>query len=126
MIASVSVKSEPGPPITLGGAAAAQVRLIVWCEGCGHQDEPDPAEMAARYGAETPVLDWRKRLVCSKCKPLCGLSARPRVRKGFLDEPRSFFASKSLELAESVYNDGVNLVRLRACWYAPTRASDAF
>jgi hypothetical protein len=23
--------------------------------------------MAARYGAETPVLDWRERLVCSKC-----------------------------------------------------------
>jgi hypothetical protein len=27
----------------------------------------DPAEMAARYGAEPPVLDWRERLVCSKC-----------------------------------------------------------
>ena len=26
-----------------------------------------PAEMAARYGAETPVLDWRERLVCSRC-----------------------------------------------------------
>jgi hypothetical protein len=26
-------KSEPGPPMTLGNAAAAQVRLIVWCEG---------------------------------------------------------------------------------------------
>jgi hypothetical protein len=24
-------------------------------------------EMAQRYGAETPVLDWRERLVCSKC-----------------------------------------------------------
>jgi hypothetical protein len=23
--------------------------------------------MAARYGAETPVLDWRERLVCSGC-----------------------------------------------------------
>jgi hypothetical protein len=34
---------------------------------CQHQVEPDPAEMAARYGAETPVLDWRERLVCSKC-----------------------------------------------------------
>ena len=27
----------------------------------------DPAEMAARYGAETSVLDWRERLVCSRC-----------------------------------------------------------
>jgi hypothetical protein len=53
--------------MTLGAAAAAQVRLIVWCKACQHQVEPDPAEMAARYGADTPVLDWRDRLVCSKC-----------------------------------------------------------
>jgi hypothetical protein len=62
------VKSEPGPlPMTLDGAAAAQVRLIVWCKSCQHQVEPDPAEMAARYGADTSVLDWRERLVCSRC-----------------------------------------------------------
>ena len=53
--------------MTLGDAAAAQVRLIVWCKECQHQVEPDPAEMAQRYGAEMPVLDWRERLVCSKC-----------------------------------------------------------
>ena len=47
-------------------AAAARVRLIVWCKDCRHQVEPDPAEMAQRYGAETPVLDWRERLVCSR------------------------------------------------------------
>ena len=41
--------------MTLGNAAAARVRLIVWCKGCQHQVEPDPAEMAARYGAETPA-----------------------------------------------------------------------
>jgi len=29
--------------------------------------EPDPAEMASRYGAETSVLDWRQRLVCAQC-----------------------------------------------------------
>ena len=28
--------------MTLGGAAAAQVRLIVWCKDCQHQVEPDP------------------------------------------------------------------------------------
>jgi hypothetical protein len=33
----------------------------------GHQVEPDPAEMAERYGAGTSVLDWRDRLVCSRC-----------------------------------------------------------
>jgi hypothetical protein len=47
--------------------AAVKVRLIVWRKACGHQVEPDPSEMAARYGAETPVLDWRERLGCSKC-----------------------------------------------------------
>jgi hypothetical protein len=56
-----------GPPMTLGNAAAAQVRLIVWCVDCRHQVEPDPAEMAERYGAEMSVPDWRDRLVCSKC-----------------------------------------------------------
>jgi hypothetical protein len=61
------MKSEPGPPMTLGAAAAAGVRLIVWCKDCRHRVEPDPMETAARYGAETPVLDWHDRLVCSKC-----------------------------------------------------------
>jgi hypothetical protein len=37
------MKSQVGPPMTLGNAAAAQVRLILWCKGCGHQVEPDPA-----------------------------------------------------------------------------------
>jgi hypothetical protein len=53
--------------MTLGAAAKADVRLIVWCKGCQHQVEPDPAEQALRYGAETSVLDWRERLVCSRC-----------------------------------------------------------
>jgi hypothetical protein len=46
--------------------SAAGVRLIVWCKVCQHQIEPDPAETAARYGANTSVLVWRKRLVCSR------------------------------------------------------------
>ena len=49
------MKSEPGSPMTLGNAAAARVRLIVWCKDCQHQVEPDPAEMGQRYGVETPV-----------------------------------------------------------------------
>jgi hypothetical protein len=52
--------------MTLGNAAAARVRLIVWCKDCRHQIEPDAAEMAQRYGAETPVPDWRERLVYSR------------------------------------------------------------
>jgi hypothetical protein len=53
--------------MTLGNAAAARVRLIVWCKACSHQVEPDPAELARLYGAGTSVLDWRDRLVCSRC-----------------------------------------------------------
>jgi ribosomal protein S27AE len=47
-----------GPPKTLG---------IAWFRACQDQVEPDPAEMAARCGADTSVLDWRDRLVCSRC-----------------------------------------------------------
>jgi hypothetical protein len=61
------MKSQSGPPMTLGNAAAARLRLIVWCKACGHQIEPDATEMAERYGAEMPVLEWRQRLVCSAC-----------------------------------------------------------
>ena len=53
--------------MTLGNAAAAHVRLIVWCKACGHRAEPDPAEIAQRFGAETTVPEWRGRLVCSHC-----------------------------------------------------------
>jgi Zn finger protein HypA/HybF involved in hydrogenase expression len=53
--------------MTLGNAAAARVRLIVWCRDCRHRVEPDATEMAERYGAETTVPDWRERLVCSQC-----------------------------------------------------------
>ena len=45
------MKRISGKPATLGSTAAAQVHLIVWCGACGHRTEPDPAEMAVRYGA---------------------------------------------------------------------------
>ena len=87
------MKSEPGSPMMLGNAVAANVRLIVWslplgephgfagCRECRHQVEPataslradkggtgaDPAELARRYGPETTVPDWRVRLVCARC-----------------------------------------------------------
>ena len=41
--------------MTLGNAAAARVRLIVWCKACQPQVEPDAAEHSERYGAEMPV-----------------------------------------------------------------------
>jgi hypothetical protein len=53
--------------MTLGNETAARVRLIVWCRDCQHQVEPDVAEVAGRYGANTTVLQWRERLVCSRC-----------------------------------------------------------
>jgi hypothetical protein len=61
------MKPYPGPPMTLGSTALAHLRLIIWCRACQPQVEPDPTEMAARYGAETSVIDWRERLVCSEC-----------------------------------------------------------
>jgi hypothetical protein len=54
-------------PTTLGNAAAASVRLLVWCRECGHRIEPDPSEMAERYGAEVTIPDWHVCLVCSGC-----------------------------------------------------------
>src|SRR5439155_21751374 len=60
-------KSLPGRPMTLGGAVAAGVRIIVWFRECSRQVEPDPADLARRYGDATSVIDWRERLVCSGC-----------------------------------------------------------
>jgi hypothetical protein len=41
--------------MTLGGALAAKMRLIVWCKACGHQVEPD---LAAQVPAltDTPLF----------------------------------------------------------------------
>jgi Zn finger protein HypA/HybF involved in hydrogenase expression len=61
------VKLYHGRPMTRGNAAAQLVRLVVWCRDCRHQVEPDPAEQAARYGADLTVRDWVRRLKCSRC-----------------------------------------------------------
>jgi hypothetical protein len=49
------MKPYRGPPATLGSTTVAGLRLIVWCKDCRHQVEPEPAEIAERYGAETTV-----------------------------------------------------------------------
>ena len=54
-------------PMTLGQALAAQVRLIVWCKTCWHRAEPDVSDQVDRYGADTAVPDWARRLRCSAC-----------------------------------------------------------
>jgi len=61
------MRSQPGSPATLGSTARAHLVLVVWCRDCRHKAEPDPAEMAARYGADLRVPAWGKRLVCSQC-----------------------------------------------------------
>jgi hypothetical protein len=39
-----AAETQPGrAPMTLGGAAKARVRIIVWCKVCQYQVEPDPA-----------------------------------------------------------------------------------
>jgi hypothetical protein len=48
-------------PLSLGQALAAQVRLIVWCEACGHRAEPDVAEQVAHHGSGMTVIDWAAR-----------------------------------------------------------------
>ena len=57
------MKSQPGPPATLGRTAAAGARIVVWCRACGQSVERGPAAMVERYGAETTLLDWVGRLV---------------------------------------------------------------
>jgi hypothetical protein len=42
--------------MTLGNAARAGVRLIVWCRARADQVEPNPVERDERHGADTPVL----------------------------------------------------------------------
>ena len=48
------VKSDPGPPMTLGNAAAARFRLIAWCKACQHQVEPDDAEQSDATAPRCP------------------------------------------------------------------------
>jgi len=45
----------------------SQVTETGECKACHHQIEPDPSEMAAKYGAGTAVLDWRRGLVWPQC-----------------------------------------------------------
>jgi hypothetical protein len=64
----------------LGSAAAAHLRLIVWCQEYCHRVEPDPAEMAERLrrrdyraglGGEArvrPVRQHRVNMVVSGTK----------------------------------------------------------
>jgi hypothetical protein len=77
------MKPYRGPLTTLGNAATAKVRLIVWCRDCQHRVEPDPAEHAARYGAELPVRAWvsgsnvRSAAAASESRGICVRTSTP-------------------------------------------------
>jgi hypothetical protein len=54
-------------PLNLGQAAAAQVRLIVWCKSRNHRAEPDVAIQVAQHGVGMTVIDWARLLRCTEC-----------------------------------------------------------
>jgi hypothetical protein len=55
-------------PMTLGnGALPPAFGFSSAVYTAAIRSSPIPPRWAAQYGAETPVLDWRERLVCSKC-----------------------------------------------------------
>ena len=59
----MSAAAESAIPLSTRITSTAANRLCkAW-----HQVEPDAAETAQRYGAETTVPEWRDRLVCSRC-----------------------------------------------------------
>jgi hypothetical protein len=61
--------------------------------------------MAARYGAETPVLDWRERLVCSGASSPGGSDHR-RETSGRLRHLRQIRPAPQLKAPESRRNPG--------------------
>jgi hypothetical protein len=61
-----AVKLEPGADDARQRRRCPSA-FILWRRTCWHQAEPDAAEMVARYGAGTAVLEGRERLVCSRC-----------------------------------------------------------
>ncbi len=58
------------PPMTLGNASAARVRLIVWCLDCWHEVEPELRRDGEAVRCQMSIPDWHSRLVCSHCGSL--------------------------------------------------------
>jgi hypothetical protein len=56
------------------------VRFLVWCLDCRHRADPDPAEMAARYGAATTVPDWHHQSGVLTMREPAGRHGRYRRR----------------------------------------------
>jgi hypothetical protein len=52
--------------MTLGNAAAAAgVRLIVWCRECGRHVQPNAADMAETHGVKRASITGARALLCS-------------------------------------------------------------
>jgi hypothetical protein len=49
-----------GAPLMMLSNTGREVRLVVQSKDCSYLFDPDPVAMAARYGANTSVLDWHK------------------------------------------------------------------
>jgi hypothetical protein len=79
------MKSEPGPPMTLGGAAAAQVRLIVWCKDCRHQVSPIPPRSPPGVAPKRPCS-----ISASGWSVLAAAAGRPIWWRAARDKYRSF------------------------------------
>jgi hypothetical protein len=53
--------------MTLGNAAAAQVRLLVWCHDCSHQVSPIPLRWPLGRVPRRRYQIGASGLVCSRC-----------------------------------------------------------
>jgi hypothetical protein len=93
--------------MTLGKAAIAKVRLIVWCKAGGHQVEPGPAELARTYGPDVAVPDWRARLMCSRCG---SRNIRPQ---GMAKQDKSASLSRTTPAVETNHPPGVDTASAR-------------
>jgi hypothetical protein len=71
------VKPYRGTPMTLGAAASAHIRLVVWCKDCRHQAEPDPATMATLYGADTSSSIGTSGSSAPPAAPTTSISSSP-------------------------------------------------
>jgi hypothetical protein len=63
------MKSEPGPPLTIGNAAKA---LRLRTEAAGHV-EPDLTELVEQHGPCAGPLDWRSCSRLLRYRPLASL-----------------------------------------------------
>ena len=75
--------------MTLGNAAKAKLRLIVWCRGSGHQAKPDPARLARRHGlAEAAALSARDAIDQAR-QPLLRLLTRQPAQRSRKEPERA-------------------------------------